>query len=118
MDAERFVAAVREHVMDSAVEETISVFVSPPGRQPAPELVALSQWYLGLAPDDRVMVGRALAEASHGAVFGLFAVLDGCRRIDDEKTPCEFQLWYEGRDGRVLLNGVLHEILNSESWYR
>jgi SMI1 / KNR4 family (SUKH-1) len=81
-------------------------------------LLAISEWYRGLAPHDRDMVGRALALAPHGAVFGLFAILDGSSRIDDEPTPADFKLRYEGQDGRSLICGDLHELLNSETWYR
>jgi hypothetical protein len=66
----------------------------------------------------RDMVGRALALASHGALFGVFAILDGSRRIDNDPTPADFKLWYEGQDGRRLLSGALHELLNSQDWYR
>jgi hypothetical protein len=51
------------------------------------------------------MVQLALAEASHAAVFGLFAVLDGVRRVDIEQPPGELELWYEGRQGRGLTPG-------------
>ena len=118
MEPDKFVDAVRDSVMDGAVDDVITSFTSPAGRQPAPELVELSQWYLKLTSGDQEMLRRALAQASHAAVFGLFTVFDGVRRIDDEQPPCEFQLWYEGRDGRRLLSGNLHDSLNSKSWYR
>src|SRR5262245_54014841 len=118
MDAEEFVDVVRKVVMDAAVDGVISSLTDPPGKRPAPGLLALSKWYLGLAASDRDMVRRALAEASHAAVFGLFAVLDGARRVDSEQPPGELQLWYEGRAGRTMLSGDLHDLLNSESWHR
>src|SRR5215470_1790776 len=117
MNAEKFVDGVREVVMAAAVNDTLSNLQSPSGRRPAPELLALSRWYLGLAANDRDMLRRALAEASHAAVFGLFAVLDGVRRVGDEH-PGELKLWYEGPEGRTLLSGDLHDLLNSELWHR
>jgi len=116
MDAEKFVDGVREVVMAAAVKDTVCILENPPGRRPAPELLALSQWYRGLAADDRDMVRRALAEASHAAVFGLFAVLDGVRRVSDDRSG-ELKLWYEAPEGRTLLNGDLHDLLNSECWH-
>jgi hypothetical protein len=118
MDPDKFVDAIRVSVMDSAVDAVVASLTTPAGRRPAPELVELSQWYLKLEGADQEMLQRALAQASHAAVFGLFAVLDGARRIDDEQPPCEFQLWYQGREGRRLLSGDLHDSLNSKSWYR
>jgi len=118
MDAEEFVDVIRKVVMDAAVDDVVSILTDPPGRRPAPELLALSKWFLGLAADDRDMVRLALAEASHAAVFGLFAVLDGARRVDSEQPPGELQLWYEGRQGRTMLSGDLHDLLNSEDWRR
>jgi len=118
MDAEQFVDRVRKSVMEGAVDDTLAILLDPPGRRPAPQLVAISEWYRGLAANDREMVGRALALASHGAVFGVFAILDGARRIDDEPTPVGFQLWSEGKEGRKLLSGGLHDLVNSENWYR
>ena len=118
MDAAEFVDVVRKVVMEAAVDGVVSNLTEPPGRRPAPELLALSKWFLGLAADDRTMVRRALDEASHAAVFGLFAVLDGARRIDPEQPPGELQLWYEGHQGRTKLSGDLHDLLNSEGWRR
>ena len=116
MDAEEFVEVVRKVVMNAAVEDVVGNLTDPPGRRPAPELVALSKWFLGLLEEDRKMVRRALAGASHAAVFGLFAVLDGVRRVDSEQPPGEFELWYEGRQGRTRLSGDLHDRLNAEDW--
>jgi hypothetical protein len=117
MNAEEFVDAVRTSVMFGSVDGTIALLTEPPGRNPAPELLAISRWYLALGAHDRDMLRRALAVASHGAVFGVFAVLDGARRIDDEERAAEFQLWYDGAKGRQLLSGDLHDLLNSQPWY-
>jgi hypothetical protein len=89
MNAEEFVDVVRKVVMDAAVDGVVSNLTHPPGRKPAPELLELSKWFVTLAADDRDMVRRALAEASHAAVFGLFAALDGARRVDAEQPPGE-----------------------------
>jgi hypothetical protein len=113
MKPEEFVAVVSKRVMAAAVDDTIRNLEQPPGRRPAPELVALSEWYLRLAPDTREMVGRALALASRAAVFGFFAVLDGARRVDPAQPPGELQLWYQREELRTLLSGDLHVLLTS-----
>jgi hypothetical protein len=47
MDAEQFVDVVRKVVMNAAVQDVVGNLTDPPGRRPAPELVALSKWFLG-----------------------------------------------------------------------
>jgi hypothetical protein len=118
MDAAEFVDVVRKVVMEAAVDDVVSTLTEPPGRRPSPELLALSKWFLGLGAEDRAMVRRALDEASHAAVFGLFAILDGVRRVDSEQPSGELQLWYEGHQDRTKLSGDLHHLLNAEDWRR
>ena len=118
MNLEEFVDGIRIRAMDGAVRGTISTLKEPPGRKPHPKDIELSKWYLNLDENNQDMVRRAFAEVAHAAVFGVFAVLDGAARIDDEETPCEFELWYSGQDGRIKLNGELHEELNSKDWHR
>jgi hypothetical protein len=116
MSPEEFVSALRVHVMRAAVDDTIDAIVNPPGRKPATELTQLSTWFRGLDEADRSMLRRAFVEVSHIAVFGVLAVLDGVRPVDEHQPPGALELWYEGREGRTKLNGDLHDILNSESW--
>jgi hypothetical protein len=118
MDASKFVDLVRTQVMEAAVKQVTSTLLAPPGRRPDAEVLALSTWYLGLAKEDQEMVGRALAEASHAAVFGVLAVLDGVARIDPAEPPGELELWYAGEGGRARLDGDLHDFLNSEPWHK
>lgn len=117
MNAEEFVDAIRSNVMRSAVEDVIQNLIDPPGRQPAPKLLRFSQWYLALGQRDRDMVRGVLAEVSHAAVFGVFAVLDGVRRVDPAQPPGELELWYTRGGDRTRLDGDLHDELNSEPWH-
>lgn len=118
MEIEHFVDVVREHVMHSAVDGVLENLEHPPGRRPAAELVELGRWYQSLPAADREMLARALTEAAHAAVFGIFAMLDGARRVDDEQPPGTLELWHNGRGGRTLLSGELHDQLNSKPWQR
>jgi hypothetical protein len=113
MNAEEFVRVVREVVMNAAVDGVIRNLTDGPGRR-EPELLALSKWFTGLSPDDRDMARRAFTEVSHSAVFRLFAVLDGVKRVDSEQPPGELQLWYEDDQSRIMLSGALHDVLDSE----
>ncbi|MDH0863149.1 hypothetical protein [Mitsuaria sp. GD03876] len=112
MKTEDFVQAIQEHVRDAAVQSTIDLHKSPPGRKPDVDLVARSAWFNGLSPDDAARVEQMVAQAAHAAVFGFLAVLDGVRTIDTENG--RFELFHEGRE-RVLLNPPdrdLHDLLD------
>ena len=115
MNSEEFVEAIKLYVMDAAVESTIQNLKDPPGKGvPAGER-ARSDWYNALAEKELDHVNAVISTAVHGALFGLFAVLDGVRTIDHEKG--RFELYYVGEQ-RVLLNSPdalmdLHDRLNA-----
>ncbi|MDH0863145.1 hypothetical protein [Mitsuaria sp. GD03876] len=112
MNSEAFVEAIQKFVRDSAVESTVSLHQAPPGRRPAADLVARSNWFNALSADDVARVEEMMAQAAHAAVFGFLAVLDGVRTIDTENG--RFELFYVG-DERSLLNPPdrdLHDLLD------
>lgn len=115
MNASEFIEAIRTEVQDSASEETISLLQSPPGRRPVPALVSLSQWFNALSEADRQRVREVAAIASHAAVFGFLAVLDGVRVIEDGPVKGTFELRYVKGDQTIFLNAPgeppLHDIL-------
>jgi hypothetical protein len=116
MNAREFVAAIRDVVMDAAVTDAVAVVQSPPGRRPAVDLVELSAWYNGLADTDRAMLKRMLAIVARNAVFGLFAVLDGARKVDPAATESDyFELRLVHESSEDVLSGPkgepLHELL-------
>lgn len=113
MDSLDFVKAVERHVKNAAIEDTIANLKAPPGRRVPPEIRARSDWYNGLSEEDRGRVDSAIASAAHAAVFGLLAVLDGARTVDDENGRFELTCI---SDQRVLLNPQsinLHDLLGS-----
>src|SRR3954469_17503941 len=81
MTSDEFVRAIEESVYQSAVEGTISVLSSPPGRQPSRTLVELSKWFNDLSVDDKERVRAVIATAARHAVFGMLTILDGARAI-------------------------------------
>jgi hypothetical protein len=116
MNAQDFVAAIRSVVMDAAVADTLSVMKRPPGRRPADELVELGAWYDGLGDSERAMLNRVLALVARNAVFGLFAVLDGARKVDPDATVQDyFELRHVHGTTEDVLAGPkevpLHELL-------
>ncbi len=111
-----FVAAIRDVVMDASVADTVAVVERPPGRRPAVELVALSDWYNQLSDADRTMLKRMLALVARSAVFGLFAVLDGSRKVDSTAGASDyFELRHVHGSTDDVLSGPegepLHELL-------
>lgn len=113
MNSETFVEAVERYVRDAAIEDTIANLKNPPGRHVSEQMSAQSNWYNGLSDADAARVNNVIAAAVHAGLFGLFAVLDGARTIDDERG--RYELTYIG-DERVLLNPQsidLHDLLNA-----
>lgn len=115
MNASEFVASIRTQVLESATEGTITNLQHPPGRRPASSLVSLSQWFNALSVIDQERVREVAALASHGAVFGFLAVLDGVRVIEVSPEKGKLELWYVKGDQTNLVNDanapLLHDIL-------
>lgn len=113
MDAEAFVAALKEFAGEAAVASVLKTLRAPPGRRPGPELVELSKWFLALTPSDQDAVTRVVVEAARHTLFGVLAALDGARKIDDE-NGC-YLLHHQSASGDIVLNGPgkpsLHELL-------
>lgn len=116
MKAQEFVNAIRSFVMEAAVSDTISVVQRPPGRRPSRDLVELSTWFGNLSEEDREMTKRMLALVARQAVFGLFAVLDGARKVaPSEAASDHFELRHVHGAETDVLSGPhgdsLHELL-------
>ncbi|MCA1523818.1 MULTISPECIES: hypothetical protein [Bradyrhizobium] len=115
MNRETFVEAIKRCVVDAAIEDTIANLRSPPGRSVPLQERARSDWYNGLRAEEADNVNRVIAAAVHQSLFGLLAVLDGARIIDDEGG--RFELSYVGST-RVVLNDRqaigLHDLLNAK----
>jgi hypothetical protein len=62
------------------------------------------------------MVAEVIREAAENAVFGVLAILDGARVIENASEKGELQLYYVKGDERVLLNdqrkAPLHDVYN------
>jgi hypothetical protein len=110
VNADEFVEALHLVVYEAAIEDVLSVLADPPGRRPRPELTELSAWVNDLSGEDRERLGGVIRLAVDHAVFGMMAVLDGVRVIDDEHT----ELYLRTGDG-TLLNEQhdLHDIFRS-----
>ncbi|MFN5542777.1 MAG: hypothetical protein ACK45Y_03030 [Betaproteobacteria bacterium] len=118
MDTDEFVQSIKQYVLEAATNNSLTNLASPPGRRVLPAERMRSDWYNGLPEKEAEYVREIVAYATHSAIFGLFAVLDGSRVIVDDKDA-RFELTYvSGIDEtRILLNdpnGIgLNEVLNA-----
>jgi hypothetical protein len=107
MNAEEFIEGIQINVYKSAIKGVVKNLSDPPGRKPRKDLVELSTWFNQLTDEDREQVAGAVRLAAYQATFGMMAVLDGVRVIDDRQTE-----FYLRTDTGILLNEDhdLHEL--------
>ena len=114
MNTEEFVAVIRKLVRDAAIDDTLDIFESPPGRRPSAELTEISKWYRSLDEHNQALFGRAIAQAVDSAIFGFLCVLDGVRPVESLETSGRFELQYVKKDDGMLLNApndkMLHDL--------
>lgn len=117
MTPEYFVAALKTHCADAAVADCVSLLERPPGRKPAVELVALSQWFKSLPEGDRRSVVSAMRMASEATLFGVLSVLDGVRSVEDGADKSDFGITAtKGGVTEVIAphETYLHDLLRAE----
>lgn len=116
MTPDEFINSVRQVVYESAIKGTLSIVSKPPGRKPSESLVAISNWFGGLSENEKQLFQHANAIAAHKATFGMLAVLDGVRQIEDSPAKGTLELHYLEGDQRTLLNApsaeALHDLFN------
>jgi hypothetical protein len=119
MTPEEFVNALREVALERAVDSTLASIESPPGRHPRRELVEANIWYRSLAEEDRTRLRAVASMVAHQAVFGVLAVLDGARVVENTPDKGTFKLAFQKGEKEWPLNppdGVpLHDLLNEPS---
>ena len=113
MTAEEFVKAVDKVVRLGAVQALMTALEKPPGRRPQPALVAQSEWFRSLAPNERELLKGVLDDAVDHAIFGFFCVLDGVRAVENGPNKGDFILSYV-KGTSTPLNGpdlpMLHDL--------
>jgi hypothetical protein len=95
MTQEEFIAVVQRGAFEDAVGETV---IMPVGRKPHRLLVTLWDWYTALPERDKSLVRHAMRISAYGALFGVFAMIDGARQVDDPPHG-ELRLAYVTPDG-------------------
>ena len=102
MDAETFVATVREVVRDQAVSGSLRMISKPPGRRPSEKLKALCAWYTDLDPSSRQMLAQALELVADSATYRFILVLDGAMAIENGAEKGRLELSHIGIERRLL----------------
>ena len=118
MDDEEFVEAVKEGVLEAAVESMIAQLASPSGRKPKEAKIQLSHWYNAQTEASKRHIGQVVEESAHAALFGLFCVLDGVRLIHEDLRKGRLKLVFETEAGEITLSdnqeiSDLHDLLNA-----
>jgi hypothetical protein len=112
-----FAALIRTLVHEPGTHSVIEVLRSPPGRSPAPELSAASDWYRQLGPAGRGQVDWIVREASRVALFGALALLDGTRAHSTD-AESHFELAEVTSRHRTVISPdqgpLLHDLFNLE----
>lgn len=109
MNGSDFVEAVYQVAYKSTIADVTEIVKSPPGRRPRPALVALSAWHGSLDDEDLTHVQRLIRLSVDHAVFGVLALIDGVRPVDDAHSEIVLRV------GRTDVNAGhdLHEIFRS-----
>jgi hypothetical protein len=102
MTQEEFINAVRRWAFEDATAEKA---LEPLGRKPHQMLVTLWDWYTARPERDKTLVTQAMRISAYRALFGVFAMIDGVRQVDDPPHG-ELRLTYVAPDGTEhLLSG-------------
>ncbi|EPJ9675216.1 TPA: hypothetical protein I8190_005618 [Citrobacter freundii] len=116
MNADEFVWVLNAVVKDAAVEDTISILKSPPGKKPSKELVDLSDFYNNQTDENKDIINKIINRVADYSLFGVLCVLDGVRAIEDDGDKGELILTYQKNNTpSIVLNEHknLHDIYNS-----
>ena len=116
MTQEEFVRNLKIAVLDTTVYDTLSILLDPPGRRPDRSNDPTADWYRELSVEGQAHVQKLAQLVANSVLFGVFAVLDGVRAIEDGSPKCELKLTFE-KDGNIVWlndpNGAeLHNVFN------
>jgi len=112
MNSHEFIDIIKEVVVDDSIKSVQNTLLNPSGKSPAESLVALSRWYNNLNDSDKGMVLSVIREAVDTSVFGFLCVIDGVRAIENGNDKGRLSLYYENKQGKILLNDFDEEFLH------
>ena len=118
MDQNTFVDLLRAHVLDGLSNDLACSWQHPPGRMRSEESSRRSEWLSQMSASDRELLQTFGYEAARSALFGVLAVLDGVRKIEEPHLG-HLELRYVREDHPELLASTaadmpvlpLHELL-------
>lgn len=84
MDQTTFVDLLRAVVLDGLSDELARNWKEPPGRLRSDERSQRSEWVSQMSDGDRELLEAFGSEAARAALFGVLAVLDGVRKIEEQ----------------------------------
>ena len=116
MTPEEFVLGIKSTVHDSVVAD---VTAPPAGRKPAGRRVAVSNWYHSLPQNDQHLANELILQTVHAAIFGVLAVIDGARVIEDSGEKTEFRIVALRQGTESVVNPpnvALHDVYQAETW--
>ena len=118
MNSEDFVSRIKEVIHDDVVSNLIHYLENPTGRKPHKSIIHLKEYLANLSENEKVMLQKVIAHATHSSIFGFLTVLDGVRVIENPSERGELKLYWEQGDEKVLLNNsegqYLHDIYQAE----
>ena len=116
MNTKAFIEAIVEVVRDATISDVLENLKEPPGRRPHKDDIELSQWYTKLTKEDVENIIKVISKSVDGSVFGVLAVIDGVRAIEDNGEGT-LELTYKDNSGSILLNNpngeYLHDVFNN-----
>jgi len=118
MDQATFVDLLRAVVLDGLSSDLARNWHHPPGRLRSEERSRRSKWLSRMSEADRALLDAFGSEAARSALFGVLAVLDGARKIEEPSSGhLELRHVHAG-EARLLASSApnasvlpLHELL-------
>ena len=86
MDQTAFVDLLRAVVLDGLSSDLAGYWRDPPGRLRSEERAARAEWLKRMSDADRTLIEAFGSEAARSARFGMLAVLDGARKIENASS--------------------------------
>jgi hypothetical protein len=114
MEKEEFVKNLKLVTSDSIISDIQYVLDKMP-LENFPEFKEISEWQSKLAPEEKALLFTLIQKVSEKTVFGVLAVIDGVRVIEDTEEKGEFELYYVKNGKKTLINTpdseYLHDLL-------
>jgi len=118
MTASHFIDAIKVAVHDSAISGVEQTLLIPSGRKPPANITEVAHWFSTLNNEERNHIHKIVAMSVHAGVFGMLAVLDGVRSIQDNEERGQLLLTISDGTETQLINDpseeMLHDIYQSK----